>query len=85
MKKHFSISLLESNKSAFGTSSDAKPIHKSSVLQKKAVRIITYSHFQFHASSILKKLILLKLTDIVKLNTILFMHQYYNERLPKES
>ena len=53
------------------------------VLQKKAVRIITFSHFQSHTSPIFKKLNLLKLSDIVKLHTILFMHQYYNDRLPK--
>ena len=50
---------------------------------KKAVRIITFSHFQSHTSPIFKKLNLLKLSDIVKLHTILFMHQYYNDRLPK--
>ena len=50
---------------------------------KKAVRIITFSHFQSHTSPIFKKLNLLKLPDIVKLHTILFMHQYYNDRLPK--
>ena len=53
------------------------------VLQKKAVRIITFSHFQSHTSPIFKKLDLLKLSDIVKLHTILFMHQCYNDRLPK--
>ena len=53
------------------------------VLQKKAVRIITFSHFQSHTSPIFKKLNLLKLPDIVKLHAILFMHQYYNDRLPK--
>ena len=50
---------------------------------KKTVRIITFSHFQSHTSPIFKKLNLLKLSDIVKLHTILFMHQYYNDRLPK--
>ena len=58
-------------------------LKSNSVLQKKAVRIITFSHFQSHTSPIFKKLNLLKLPDIVKLHTILFMHQYYNDRLPK--
>ena len=49
-------------------------------LQKKAVRIITFSHFQSHTSPIFKKLNLLKLKDIVELYTIISMHQYYNNR-----
>ena len=52
-------------------------------LQKKAVRIITFSHFQSHTSPIFKKLNLLKLPDIIKLHTIIFMHKYYHNRLPK--
>ena len=58
-------------------------LNPKTVLQKKAVRIITFSHFQSHTSPIFKKLNLLKLPHIVKLHTILFMHQYYNGRLPK--
>ena len=44
-----------------------------------------YHLFSFPVSHVsnLKKLNLLKLPDIVKLHTILFMHQYYNDRLPK--
>ena len=41
------------------------------------------SLFQSHTSPIFKKLNLSKLKDIVELYTIVFMHQYYNNLLPK--
>ena len=46
------------------------------ILQKKAVRIITFSDFKAHSSPLFKNLNLLKLPDIKKLYTASFMHQY---------
>ena len=43
-------------------------------LQKKAVRIITFSDFISHSSPLFRKLGLLKLKDLIYLDSVLFMH-----------
>ena len=43
-------------------------------LQKKAVRIITFSDFNSHSSPLFRKLGLLKLKDLIYLDSVLFMH-----------
>ena len=52
------------------------------ILQKKAVRIITFSDFLAHTSPIFKELNLLKFLDIVDLYTALFMLRYGTGNLP---
>ena len=54
------------------------------ILQKKAIRIITFSHFQSHTSPLFKKFNLLKLPDIVHLYTAVFMHQFHKGNLPEK-
>ena len=51
-------------------------------LQKKAIRIITFSPFRTHSSPLFKELNLLKFPDIVQFCTVLFMHQYHCDTLP---
>lgn len=51
-------------------------------LQKKAVRIITFSDFHAHTSPIFKALNLLKFYDIVFTYTASFMYQYSKDDLP---
>ena len=46
----------------------------SDFAKKKAIQIITFSDFRAHTSPLFKRLNLLKLPDIVYLNTALFMH-----------
>ena len=53
------------------------------VLQKKAIRIITFSNFREHTSPLFKKLNVLKFPDIVYVYTALFVHQYSNGKLPE--
>ena len=52
------------------------------ILQKKTIRIITFSDFRAHTSPIFKQLSLLKLCDVVELQTALFMYQYNKGILP---
>ena len=52
------------------------------ILQKKAVRIITFSDYRKHTSSLFKALKLLKFSDIVKFYTGTFMLQYSKGQLP---
>jgi hypothetical protein len=52
------------------------------LLQKRVVRIITFSRCDEHTSPLFKNLGLLKLFDIIKLSNLLFMHDFYTNRLP---
>ena len=60
-------------------SSTVKPLI---ILQKKVVRIITFSKFDAHSSSLFKQLNIIKLTDLVNLHVVLFMYKYHNNLLP---
>ena len=53
------------------------------VLQKKAVRIITFSNRDAHSSPLFSQLGLIKLMDLVTTHTALFMFQYHHHLLPK--
>jgi hypothetical protein len=57
-------------------------ISQTITLQKKAVRLLSFAHFQEHASPLFKNLKLLKLTDIVKQNNIIFTHDTINGKTP---
>ena len=48
------------------------------VLQKKAVRIITFSNRDAHSNPLFSKLGLIKLMDLVTIHTALFMFQYHH-------
>ena len=51
--------------------------------QKKAVRLISFAHYQADSNPLFKNLKLLKLTDIVKYNNILFVHNTINNNSPR--
>ena len=57
-------------------------LRKLSVLQERAVRIITSSPYLSESSPLFRRLHLLKLTDICKLQTALFMYKVKCELLP---
>ena len=52
-------------------------------LQKRALRIITYSKPDEHSDPLFKQLELLKLVDLVVFHNALFMYQYHKNLLPK--
>jgi hypothetical protein len=52
------------------------------VLQKKAIRIITFSLFDEHSSPIFKRLRLIKLSDLITLLMTMFMYKFHNCLLP---
>ena len=62
---------------AWGTCS--KSVYK---LQKKAVRVITNSHFIAHTEPLFKKLSILKLDDIFKLQVLKFYFNYRHNSVP---
>ena len=52
-------------------------------LQKKALRIISFSDFRAHSSPLFKKWKILKMKDIVDMQNCLLSHSFLNDRLPK--
>ena len=51
-------------------------------LQKKTVRLITFSDFRAHTNPLFHDLNILKIKDLVKFQTCIFMHDYHHNRLP---
>ena len=54
-----------------------------SILQKKAIRIITKSKYNAHTDPIFKHLNLLKVKDVFILQSLKFYYRYKNEKLPR--
>ena len=52
------------------------------MLQKKAIRIITFSHFQDHTSPLYRTLKIIKLFDVIFLHLAIFMHKFNHHLLP---
>ena len=58
---------------------EVEDIHK---LQKKALRIISYSKFRAHTEPICKTLNMLKIKDIYQLSIMKFYYKLVNKKLP---
>jgi hypothetical protein len=52
------------------------------ILQKKAIRIMTFSNFDEHSSPLFKQLYIVKLYDLVTLHNVVFMYKFHNNLLP---
>ena len=52
------------------------------MLQKKAVRLITFTSFDAHSIPLFKKLSILKMNDLVEYYVAIFMFKYNNNLLP---
>ena len=52
------------------------------ILQKKAVRIMTFSSFDEHSTPLFRLLAIMKLSDLVTFHIAPFMHIFYNKLLP---
>ena len=52
------------------------------ILQKKAVRIMTFSSFDEHSTPLFRLLAIMKLSDLVTFHIALFMHKFQNKLLP---
>ena len=52
------------------------------MIQRKAIRLITFSNFDAHTSPLFAKLNFLKLQDHIKLQTLFFMHLFNTGKLP---
>ena len=56
--------------------------HPLFVLQKRAIRLITFSKFDEHSSPLFKLLNIIKLHDLVTLHIAIFMFKFHNQLLP---
>ena len=50
--------------------------------KKKAIRLITFSHYLEHSSPIFKQLNFLKLKDTIIMNNVIFTHNTLNNKSP---
>ena len=57
-------------------------LHKTEVLQKRALRIINCKKFNSHTDPLFKQSGILKLSDLYQLQVLLFMHKYSRDKLP---
>ena len=55
---------------------------KNFVLQKKCMRLLTFSDYHEHTSPIFKSLKVLKLQDIIKFGILKIIYFYFNDQLP---
>jgi hypothetical protein len=58
-------------------------LYKLTVLQKRAIRLITYSGYRAPSSPLFKQLRILKLNDINKLQIVMFMYKSKYSLLPR--
>jgi hypothetical protein len=63
---------------------DSIHTHRALVLQKHALRVISFSRFRSASSPIFSSLKILKIFDLVKVLNVLFVHQYLNSKLPTD-
>ena len=57
-------------------------LHKTELLQKRALRIIHNKRFNSHTDPLFKQSGILKLNDLYQLEVMLFMHDYSHNKLP---
>ena len=54
------------------------------MLQRKCVRIITFSDFDSHAHSLFIELKVLKISEVIKLQQLKLVFEYFNNYLPED-
>ena len=66
---------------AWGNTYDTtvKPI---GILQKRAIRIMTFADFRDHSNPLFIRLYIMKFNDIVRFQTAIFMHEFHHGNLP---
>lgn len=56
---------------------------KICLLQRKAIRIMSFSTFNAHSGPLFKKLNIIKANDSIFLQNCLFVHDFFHDKLPK--
>ena len=65
----------------FGSAPDSL-IHELLILQKKAIRHISLSHYRAHTDPLFTKLRILKISDLISLSRACIVHQFRSGHLP---
>ena len=58
-------------------------LNRVSKLQKRAIRLMSFSTFYDHTSALFSQFEVLKIKDVITLKLGLLMHDWYNHKLPK--
>ncbi len=66
----------------WGCTQESK-LQKLNIIQKKIIRMITNAHYLVHTNTMFDELGILKLADINKYISSVFMYKYENKYLPK--
>ena len=61
-----------------------KHLDKIRKLQKRSIRIITFSGFNSHTNPLFIDLKILKVDDVIKLNILKLIYEFNHELLPSE-
>ena len=64
------------------TSTFSTHLNSIRILQNKAVKLLAGIHWRHSSSSVYKPLSILKLDDMIKLQTAQFVHRHFNKQLP---
>ena len=59
-------------------------IYKIEVLQKKCIRIMTFSDFNAHTHDIFKDLKIIKVKDVIKMQQLKIVYDFLNNSLPSD-
>jgi len=62
--------------------SKATYLHKTEMLQKRAIRTINNKKYNSHTDPLFKESGVLKMSDLYRMEILLFMHDYINDKLP---
>ena len=57
-------------------------LHRTNILQKRALRIVHNKHYNSHTDPLFKQSGILKLNDLYKREVLLFMHDFIHAKLP---
>ena len=76
VQSHLSYGLL-----AWGNATKSV-LHRTCMLQKRAIRIVNNSKYNSHTDPLFKSSNILKLPDLLELQSLLFMHDFKNNKLP---
>jgi len=66
----------------YGSASKNK-ISKIQTLQNKLLKVLLAKRFQYSTNSLHNELKILKVSDIAKVNSLTFVHNYFHDKLPK--
>ena len=66
-----------------GSYTHQKNLERIQILQNKCVRIMTFAPFRANANPIFQKLELLKICDIIKVEQLKLVNDFYCNRLPE--